>query len=219
VRDELGKDGVQPDGPGIGPPDEAVDQGRAPVDADEAVRQAYQLYYGRLVAQVFGLIGELTEAEDAVQDAFARVLAAPRSFLDAEEPERWLRVVALNVARTRYRRRWVFDRLVRSGRVEIAREAAPGLSADRVALLAALRRLAPPTREAVVLHHLADLPVAEVAATLGVPQGTVKARLARGRAALAGYLADEEDPPGPGRTFAGSAAHPAPIADQEARHA
>jgi DNA-directed RNA polymerase specialized sigma24 family protein len=54
----------------------------------------------------------------------------------------------------------------------------PGLSADRVALLAALRRLAPPTREAVVLHHLADLPVVEVAATLGVPVGTVKARLA-----------------------------------------
>jgi len=133
------------------------------VDAGEAVRQAYHVYYRRLVGQVFGLIGDLAEAEDAVQEAFARVLAAPRSFLDAEEPERWLRVAALNVARTRYRRRWVFDRLVRSGRVEITREAAPGLSPDRVALLAALRRLAPPTREAVVLHHLADLPVAEVA--------------------------------------------------------
>jgi RNA polymerase sigma-70 factor (ECF subfamily) len=183
------------------------------VDAGEAVRQAYQVYYRRLVGQVFGLIGELAEAEDAVQEAFARVLAAPRSFLDADEPERWLRVAALNVARTRYRRRWVFDRLVRSGRVEITREAAPGLSADRVALLAALRRLAPPTREAVVLHHLADLPVAEVAATLGVPEGTVKARLARGRAALAGILADDDDPPA------------APIAErpatpsQEARHA
>jgi RNA polymerase sigma-70 factor (ECF subfamily) len=162
------------------------------VDADEAVRQAYQVHYRRLVAQIFGLIGDLAEAEDAVQDAFARVLAAPRSFLDADEPERWLRVVALNVARTRYRRRWVFDRLVRSGRIEVSREAAPGLSADRVALLTALRRLAPPTREAVVLHHIADLPVAEVAATLGIPEGTVKARLSRGRAALAGLLADDE---------------------------
>lgn len=163
------------------------------MDADEAVRQAYQVFYRRLVGQVFGLIGDLAEAEDAVQEAFARVLAAPRSFLDAEEPERWLRVVALNVARTRYRRRWVFDRLVRSGHVAIPPEATPGLSADRVALLTALRRLAPPTREAVVLHHLADLSVAEVAATLGVPEGTVKARLSRGRAALAGLLADDED--------------------------
>jgi RNA polymerase sigma-70 factor (ECF subfamily) len=165
------------------------------VDAEDAVRQAYQVYYQRLVAQVFGLVGELAEAEDAVQEAFARVLAAPRSFIDADDTERWLRVVALNVARTRYRRRWLFDRLVRTGRVEAAPAAVPGLSADRVALLAALRRLAPPTREAVVLHHLADLPVNEVAATLGVPVGTVKARLARGRATLARLLADDDPAP------------------------
>jgi RNA polymerase sigma factor (sigma-70 family) len=165
------------------------------VDAEDTVRQAYEVHYRRLVAQVFGLIGDLAEAEDAVQEAFARVLASPRSFINADDSERWLRVVALNVARTRYRRRWVFDRLVRAGRVEVAPASVPGLSADRVALLAALRRLAPATREAVVLHHLADLPVVEVAATLGVPVGTVKARLARGRAALARFLADEDPAP------------------------
>ena len=156
------------------------------------VRQAYEAHYRRLVAQVFGLIGDLAEAEDAVQEAFARVLVKPKSFLEADDTERWLRVVALNVARSRYRRRWVFDRLVRAGRVEVAPAAAPGLSADRVALVAALRRLAPPTREAVVLYHLADLPVDEVAATLGVPVGTVKARLSRGRAALAQFLIEDE---------------------------
>ena len=162
------------------------------MDAEESVRQAYEAYYGRLVAQVFGLIGDLAEAEDAVQEAFARVLASPRSFVAADDSERWLRVVALNVARTRYRRRWLFDRLVRAGRIEPAPAAVPGLSADRVALLAALRRLAPPTREAVVLHYLADLPVGEVAATLDVPVGTVKARLARGRIALARFLTDAD---------------------------
>ena len=162
------------------------------MDAENAVRQAYEAYYRRLVTQVAGLVGDLAEAEDAVHEAFARVLAAPRSFLHADDAERWLRVAALNVARTRYRRRWLFDRLVRAGRVEITPAAVPGMSGDRVALLAALRRLAPPTREAVVLHHLADLSVAEVAATLGVPVGTVKARLARGRATLARLLADDE---------------------------
>lgn len=162
------------------------------MEAEDAVRQAYEAYYRRLVIQVCGLVGDLAEAEDAVHEAFARVLASPRSFLRADDAERWLRVVALNVARTRYRRRWLFDRLVRSGRVEMSPAAVPGLSGDRVALLAALKRLAPPTREAVVLHHLADLSVAEVAATLGVPAGTVKARLARGRATLARLLADDE---------------------------
>jgi RNA polymerase sigma factor (sigma-70 family) len=162
------------------------------VNAEECVRQAYEAYYRRLVIQVTGLVGDLAEAEDAVHEAFARVLAAPRAFLRADDAERWLRVVALNVARTRYRRRWLFDRLVRSGRVESTPAAVPGMSGDRVALIAALRQLAPPTREAVVLHHLADLSVAEVAATLDVPVGTVKARLTRGRAALARFLSDEE---------------------------
>jgi RNA polymerase sigma factor (sigma-70 family) len=161
------------------------------VEAEDSVRQAYEAYYRRLVTQVFGLVGDLAEAEDAVHEAFARVLASPRSFLRADDAERWLRVAALNIARTRYRRRWLFDRLVRSGRVEATPAAAPGVSGDRVALVAALRRLARPTREAVVLHHLADLSVVEVAATLGVPVGTVKARLARGRAALAAFLSDD----------------------------
>jgi RNA polymerase sigma-70 factor (ECF subfamily) len=167
------------------------------VDAEDAVRQAYGAYYRRLVAQLVGLTGDLAEAEDAVQEAFARVLAAPRSFVTADDPERWLRVAALNVARTRYRRRWLFDSLVRAGRVQPTPAAVPGLSADRVALLAALRRLPRPTREAVVLHHLADLPVVEVAATLDVPVGTVKARLSRGRAALARLLADDDPAPLP----------------------
>ncbi|MEV6348337.1 sigma factor-like helix-turn-helix DNA-binding protein [Actinoplanes sp. NPDC051851] len=162
------------------------------MDAEDAVRQAYEAYYQRLVTQIAGLVGDLAEAEDAVHEVFARVLGSPASFLRADDAERWLRVAALNVTRTRYRRRWLFDRLVRSGRVEIVPAALPGVSGDRVALLAALRRLAPPTREAVVLHHLADLPVAEVAATLDIPVGTVKARLARGRAALARFLADDE---------------------------
>jgi RNA polymerase sigma factor (sigma-70 family) len=172
-----------------------VDDGEGDLNAEDSVRQAYEAYYGRLVTQITGLVGDLTEAEDAVHEAFARVLAAPKSFLRADDAERWLRVVALNVARTRYRRRWLFDRLVRSGRVEITPAAVPGMSGDRVALLTALRRLAPPTREAVVLHHLADLSVAEVAATLDIPVGTVKARLARGRAALARFLSDEEPIP------------------------
>jgi RNA polymerase sigma-70 factor (ECF subfamily) len=161
---------------------------------DDAVREAYRVFYRRLVAQAFGLTGDLAEAEDVVQEAFARVLARPARFLAADDPETWLRTVALNVARTRYRRRWLFDTLVRAGRVEPAPVVAPGLTPDRVALVAALRRLPRPTREAVVLHHLADLAVDDVAAILRVPVGTVKARLSRGRAALARMLADDGVP-------------------------
>jgi RNA polymerase sigma-70 factor (ECF subfamily) len=69
-------------------------------------------------------------------------------------------------------------------------EAYADLPEDRISLMAALRVLPTAQREAIALHHLAGLPVAEVALTLGVPEGTVKARLARGRAALATLLSE-----------------------------
>jgi RNA polymerase sigma-70 factor (sigma-E family) len=163
------------------------------MDAAELVREAYQAHYRRLVAQVYGLTGDLAEAQDVVQEAFARVLARPRGFLAADDPPVFLRVVALNVARSRFRRRALFDRLIRTGRVAATPAAVPGMTADRLALVAALRRLPFATREVIVLHHLADLPVTEVAETLGVPVGTVKARLSRGRAALAQYLSASEE--------------------------
>ena len=60
-----------------------------------------------------------------------------------------------------------------------------------MALVAALRQLPEAQRRALVLHHLCDLPVQEVAAEVGAPVGTVKARLSRGRSALLGLLSDE----------------------------
>jgi RNA polymerase sigma-70 factor (ECF subfamily) len=165
------------------------------MSAAEAVSRAYEAYYRRLDVQVFGLTGDITEAQDAVQEAFARVLVRPAGFLAAADPVTWLRTAALNVARTQFRRRWVFDRLVRTGRVRPTPESIPGMTPDRLALVAALRMLPRPTREAVVLHHVADLPVEQVAVIMGVPVGTVKARLSRGRAALGRHLAADGDVP------------------------
>lgn len=66
----------------------------------------------------------------------------------------------------------------------------PELSPDHVALMDAMRGLPVAQREALVLHHFVGMSVDEVAASVGAPSGTVKARLSRGRAALAGVLAD-----------------------------
>ena len=52
------------------------------------------------------------------------------------------------------------------------------------------RKIPEAQRRAIVLHHLSGLSVAEVAHETGAPEGTVKARLARGRGALAELLAD-----------------------------
>jgi len=160
-----------------------------PGSAVETLRELYDGCYRRLVGQLYGVTDDLGEAQDAVQEAFVRALAAPRRFARVDNPEAWLRVVALNVARRRLRRRAHLDRLLR--RVPPGIDTVPGLSPDHVAVVAALRRLPPVQAEAVALHHLADLPVDEIAELTGVAVGTVKARLSRGRARLAELLADD----------------------------
>jgi RNA polymerase sigma-70 factor, ECF subfamily len=157
---------------------------------DRRLREVYAAAYPRLVGQLVGVTGDPAEAEDVVMEAFARAASRLREFAELDNPEAWLRTVAVNLARSRFRRMLrrthLLPRLVES-------EAYADLPEDRLALMAALRRLPAAQREAVALHHLADLPVAEVALTLGVPVGTVKARLARGRAALAVLLSHTQE--------------------------
>ena len=115
----------------------------------------------------------------------------------ADNPEAWLRTVAWRIAASRWRK-------AKNGAAAHAAarppEPAPEPSPDSVALTEALRQLPESQRRTIVLHHLVDLSVAEVARELGVPEGTVKARLSRGRAALAEILRDpirRRDGPGP----------------------
>ena len=65
---------------------------------------------------------------------------------------------------------------------------APPISIERVALAEALRTLPRSYRQVIVLHHPLELPVEQVARELGIPTGTVKGRLWRGRRALAARL-------------------------------
>ncbi|WP_328334351.1 RNA polymerase sigma factor [Kribbella sp. NBC_00382] len=150
---------------------------------DESVRELYEGCYRRLVGQLFAICGNRGEAEDAVQEAFVKAVEKPRRFAQVDNPEAWLRTVALNVLRSRYRRATRFHGLI--SRQALAPTTTAGLSADRVALVEALRQLPYEMREAITLHHIADLPIREIAAQLGVAEGTIKARLSRGRARLA----------------------------------
>jgi RNA polymerase sigma-70 factor (ECF subfamily) len=63
-----------------------------------------------------------------------------------------------------------------------------------VAFIGAFRKVPAEQRRALVLYYVCDLSVAQIAAETGVPDGTVKARLARGRAALAPYLRESVGP-------------------------
>jgi RNA polymerase sigma-70 factor (sigma-E family) len=156
--------------------------------AEQALAELYHTSFRRLVTQLYAFTTDLTEAQDVVQEAFARALARPRGLSDVDVPEAWLRTVAINVVRRRWRRRQLLDAiLLRDRPVQQLVAAAPGPErADVRDALATLPRI---YREVIVLHYLADLPVDEVAGLLEVPVGTVKSRLSRGRTALAARLA------------------------------
>ena len=152
---------------------------------DGYVRDVYEASYRRLVAQAYAVAGDRVEAEDAVQEAFARAVAAGDRFRRVDNPEAWLRTVALNVLRRRWRRASLFRALT----PRLATPAdVPGISEDHVAVVQGLRSLPFQQRETLALFYLGDLSVREIAATLGVADGTVKSRLTRGRPALAAVM-------------------------------
>jgi RNA polymerase sigma-70 factor (sigma-E family) len=139
----------------------------------------------RVLGFVFVLTGDLPEAQDAVQEAYVRAWQRWSTISAYDDPEAWTRLVATRIAVSRWRSlRSRARAYVRHG----AAESTPAPSTDTVAVVAAMRRLPEEQRIAIALHHLVGMPVAEIAAQTGVPVGTVKARLSRGRAVLAGLL-------------------------------
>jgi len=148
------------------------------------------LYNGaapRLVSQVVLLTGDLGEAQDAVQEAFVRAWDH-RDRVDVAGAEAWVRTTAMRVAVSRWRR---LRRLIPGARAPEPRVSGP--DPDRVALIEAMKRLPEKQRTALALHYFCDLSIEQVAADTGAPVGTVKARLSRGRSALAEMLRDPDE--------------------------
>lgn len=147
-------------------------------------------FYGasvnRITGQVYLMIGDLDEAQDAVHEAFVRAWDRRRQLAAVSHPEAWVRVVAYRLAVSRWRKG-------RNALLAWSRHASAAWDADppgieHLAVVAALRRIPEAQRRAIVLHHLCDLSIEQVAAETGVPVGTVKTRLSRGRAAMKQHL-------------------------------
>jgi RNA polymerase sigma-70 factor (ECF subfamily) len=141
--------------------------------------------YHRLLGQLFAVTGDLAEAENVLQEAYARAFVRWSRVRGYDRPEAWVRRVALNLAA-------MADRSLRRRARALLRlgppPVVPELSPELLDLRDALAALPLGQRQVIVLHHLVGLPVEEVARELRLATGTVKSRLARGRAALAGIL-------------------------------
>jgi RNA polymerase sigma-70 factor, ECF subfamily len=154
-----------------------------------AIREFLHTAYPRLVAAVALACGSRPAAEDAVQEALLRAWERSEKGQETDSLEAWVTTVALNLARSGLRR-------LRSERRAKDRLPAPAASepasSDRIDVERALLSLPRRQREAVVLRYYLQMDTREVAAALGINEGTVKSTLSRARAALADRLGVQE---------------------------
>ncbi len=176
--------------------------------AEAASRLDFDEFYAssaaRLVRHGYALTGDMAEAQDIAQEAFARAWQRWAAVRDCDSPEAWVRRVATNLAASRWRR----IRVARAAAGRTGEEHTPEVSTDTVALVSGLRTLSERQRTVLVLHYMCDLTVDQIATELECPTGSVKSWLSRGRTALAAAVRIVEPdqrrerprPPVPART-------------------
>jgi RNA polymerase sigma-70 factor (ECF subfamily) len=135
----------------------------------------YRSEFAPVFRAVFLVTGDRELAGDITQEAFKRAYASWRRISGRAWVGGWVMTTALNLAKKRSRE------------IPGDPEPAGAISGDfaaRVDVVAALRRLPPRQRHVVVMYYIGDLPLPAIADLLEMREGTVKAHLAQGRAAL-----------------------------------
>ena len=152
------------------PPDAYADPdpaGPRRVDADGVLEAAFREHYTSLVALARLLIDRQSEAEELVQEAFARTYAAWPRLRDRDNLLPYLRRAVVNLCRGSLRRRaTVRHAPVERERVEPGADHTVLLNAQQAAVVRALRTLPDRQRECVVLRYLLDCSTAEAADAL-----------------------------------------------------
>ena len=146
----------------------------------------FRACFARVHRTVTLVLRDQARAEEVTQEAFLKLLENWRKVSAYEQPEAWVRRVAIRLAVRQAHRE--SDRLWRERAAE-----RPGTTSTEpdLDLADAVASLAPRQRAAVVLHYYEDLPVLEVARVLNVSESTVKQHLHRARAHLAELLGEE----------------------------
>ncbi|WP_433265407.1 RNA polymerase sigma factor SigM [Micromonospora vinacea] len=169
---------------------------RAHVAGDrDAFAELFRRHRDRLWAVALRTLGDREEAADALQDALLSAHRAAGRFRGDSAVTTWLHRIVVNACLDRIRRRQAHPTvpLPDGNRAEDGtgglEPAAPATDHDTVLVVReALAALPLEQRAALVLVDVQGYPVAEVARILGIAEGTVKSRCARGRARLAVLL-------------------------------
>jgi RNA polymerase sigma-70 factor (ECF subfamily) len=166
-------------------------------ELDDVVARYLPMFYKR----AFRFLGNATDAEDAVQDALLSAYRHLGQFRGQAQLSTWLTTIVTNAARMQLRRRRGSylsldeeqgeDGLTFSDRLPDSKpspEEVCSTAEARDRLVEGAKHLSPRLRKAFQLRDIDGLTTKEAALVLGVPQGTVKAQLARARAKLAGII-------------------------------
>lgn len=150
---------------------------------DDVKREIYLAHYGRLAGWCAHLVADADLGHEIATEAFIRLLARWRA---VDDPRPWLYMTATNLIRDHWRR------LGRERRALRRVAAEPTAEATDTGIRDLVERLPERLRTVVLLHYYADLPVREVAAVLGKPEGSVKRSLFDARARLLAALEDSK---------------------------
>jgi RNA polymerase sigma-70 factor (ECF subfamily) len=153
--------------------------------ADEHLDAAYRLAHA--------ILGSRAEAEDATHDALIQAWRRWSQLRDHALFERWFDRILVNTCRNRLRRTNKWHTRDLSAELAAAGNATREVD-DRDQMRVALARLSPDHRVVVALRFYRDLPIAEIATRLGVPEGTVNSRLHYALGHLRDTLGDNQYP-------------------------
>ncbi|MFD7131946.1 SigE family RNA polymerase sigma factor [Streptomyces sp. NPDC059894] len=147
--------------------------------------ETYRAHYRSLLGLAALLLDDTASCEDVVQEAFIRVHSARKRVRDPEKTLAYLRQTVVNLSRSALRRRILGLKLLSKPMPDMA-SAEEGAydQLERDSLIKAMKGLQRRQREVLVLRYFADMTEAQVAETLGVSLGSVKAYGSRGIAAL-----------------------------------
>ncbi|GEM_PF-458523 len=151
---------------------------------DTELESLYRQHAEPLLNYLYRLLGNRSEAEEAMQDTFVKACGALERLPADANQRAWLYRIATNTASDRLRRRrlirWL-PLLASDGATPTA-ERPEHVAVDRTDVDRALSQLAPIYRQALWLFVVAGYDTAEIAAILGISRAAVKKRVARARA-------------------------------------
>ncbi|MFE9122232.1 SigE family RNA polymerase sigma factor [Streptomyces sp. NPDC007172] len=164
---------------------ESADEVMATGTTVDHLTETYRAHYRSLLGLAALLLDDTASCEDVVQEAFIRVHSARSRVREPEKTLAYLRQTVVNLSRSALRRRILGLKLLSKPMPDMA-SAEEGAydQLERDALIKAMRGLQRRQREVLVLRYFADMTEAQVAETLGISLGSVKAYGSRGIAAL-----------------------------------